>query len=65
MEDVPSRVVNDIFSKISNGRLKKLNPNYEQEILDYFESLHLKKGKINLNMIAKGLRYVLRPVGNY
>ena len=53
--------MNDIFSKISNGRLKKLNPNYEQEILDYFESLLLKKGKMNLNMIAKGLRYLLRP----
>ena len=64
MEDVPSRVVNDIFSKISNGKLKKLNPNYEQEVLDYFESLQLK-GTMNLKMIAKGLRYVLRPVGNY
>ena len=64
MEDVPSRVVNEIFSKISNGKLKKLNPNYEQEILDYFESLQLK-GTMDLNMIAKGLRYVLRPVGNY
>ena len=61
MEDMPSRVLNDIFSKISNGRLKKLNPNYEQKILDYFESLQLKKGKMNLNMIEKGLRYVLRP----
>ena len=38
MEDVPSRVVNDIFSKISNGKLKKLNPNYEQEVLDYLNS---------------------------
>lgn len=59
VSDIPTRLVNQIFAELTESKCGRLDPNQEQEVLDFFESL-LVKGKIKEEMIAKALRYLLR-----
>lgn len=57
IEDVPTRMVNQVLTAITKGECRRLDPNQEQDILDYFEQLQMK---LNIATLAKGLRYLLR-----
>ena len=37
--DIPTRVVNEIFQEITNAKCKRMDPNQEQELLDYLEQI--------------------------